>query len=342
MCSNAEYHRKLRMGVLGCSGHYSLRVAAPLASSLLVEPYCIASRSLEKAQGYAQKWGFQKAYGSYEELLADPNVDFVYCPLPNHLHLEYIKKAADAYKPILCEKPLGLNAKEAVEAAEYCKKKGVLVMEAFMYRFHPQWIRAAEIARSGELGTVMTTAGIFSYDDKNEKSICNMAETGGGGILDIGCYTVSTARLLMQAEPERVICTLKRDPVFKTDIFASALLDFGDGRVSTFTVSTQLFPWQRVRAIGTGGTLAVEVPFNMYGDVPGRIHVTTGVGERTVETEIADQYLLEFDAFAEAVAEKRTEAPTPITDAIANMAVLDALFASAESGAWEQVVQERM
>ncbi|MDR1306427.1 MAG: Gfo/Idh/MocA family oxidoreductase [Treponema sp.] len=330
---------KLRLGVLGTSGHYSLRVAAPLRESLLVEPYGIASRNREKAEKYAQKWGFQRAYGSYGELLEDPEIDFVYCPLPNHLHLEYIKKAADAGKPVLCEKPLGMNAKEAVEAAEYCAKKGILVMEAFMYRFHPQWIRAAEIAKTGELGEVMATAGIFSFDLKDGANIRNIAEAGGGGIYDIGCYTVSTARLLMRAEPSRVVCTLKRDSAFKTDILASAILDFGEGRHSTFTIGTQMYPWQRVRAMGTGGTLAVEVPFNMYGDVPGRIRITTGVGERIIETEIADQYLLEFDAFARAVADKRTEAPTPVSDAVANMAVLDALFASAASGGWENVVR---
>ena len=330
--------KKLRMGVLGASRHYSLRVAIPLISSLLIEPYGIASRNLEKAQDYAKQWGFLKAYGCYDDLIADPEIDFIFNSLPNHLHLEYIKKAADAGKPMLCEKPLTMNAKEAVEAADYCKKKNVLLMEAFMYRFHPQWIRAAEIAGSGELGTVMTTAGIFSYTNKDKDNIRNIMETGGGGILDIGCYTVSTARLLMQAEPQRVVAAVKRDPVFKTDIFSSAMLDFGDGRVSTFTVSTQMHSWQRVRAVGTAGTLAVETPFNMYGDVPGRIHVNTGVGSRTVETEAIDQYLLEFDAFAEAVAEKRDEAPLPITDAIANMAVLDALFASADSGKWEQVI----
>ena len=328
---------KLRMGVLGCSRHYSLRVATPLESSLLIEPYGIASRDLDKAKAYAKQCNFQKAYGSYEELLSDPDIDFVFNPLPNHLHLEYIKKSADAGKPMLCEKPLTLNAKEAAEAAEYCQKKGILLMEAFMYRFHPQWVRAAEIAKAGELGTVMTTAGLFSYDNKDGKNIRNIAEYGGGGILDIGCYCVSTARLLMQAEPQRVIATLKHDPVFKTDTFASALLDFGDGRVSTFTISTQMYPWQRVRAHGTAGSLAVEVPFNMYGDVPGRIHVNTGVGSRIIETEIADQYLLLFDAFAAAVAENRSEAPTPISDAVANMAVLDALFASAKSGSWEKV-----
>jgi predicted dehydrogenase len=327
---------KLRMGVLGCSGHYALRVGIPIGHSQLIVPYGIASRDAGKAKRFAETWGFAVSYDSYEALLADPKVDFVYCPLPNHLHLEYIKKAADAGKPMLCEKPLGLNAGEAAEAAEYCQKKGVPLMEAFMYRFHPQWKRAAEIVKCGEIGTVMGTGALFSYDNRDAQNIRNIAAYGGGGLLDIGCYTVSSARLLMGGEPERVVCALKRDPSFKTDILASALLDFGGGRVSTFTVSTQIFPYQRVTACGDGGILSVELPFNMYGDYPGRLRVNTGIGERLVETPAADQYLLEFDSFAEAVINK-TGAPTPISDAIANMAVLDALAASADSGSWEKV-----
>jgi predicted dehydrogenase len=327
---------KLRMGVLGCSAHYALRVGIPLQSSLLIEPYAVASRDPVKAGKYAEFWNFTAAYDSYEKLLADPQVDFVYCPLPNHLHGEYIKKAADAGKPILCEKPLGLNARDAAEAAEYCRKKGVLLMEAFMYRFHPQWIRAVEIIKSGELGKVMLTEGSFTYHNTDPANIRNISAYGGGGILDIGCYTVSTARLLQGAEPQGVICKVLRDPSSGVDILASALLDFGEGRISSFTVGTQIFPRQKVMALGTGGCLTVELPFNMYGDCPGQISVSTSVGDRRIETEIADQYLLEFDAFAEAVINK-TEAPVPISDAIANMAVLDALFASAESGKWEPV-----
>jgi predicted dehydrogenase len=326
------------MGVLGTSAHYELRVATPLKSSLLVEPYAIASRNREKAQAFADKWDFSTAYGSYEELLADPKVDFVYAPLPNHLHLPLIKKAADAGKPILCEKPLGLNAKEAVEAAAYCEKMGVPLMEGFMYRFHPQWRRAAELVKCGEIGPVMTTNGLFSYDLKDGGNIRNIAAAGGGAILDIGCYTVSSARLLMGAEPERVIGTFIWDPLFKTDILGSAILDFGGGRTSTFTIGTQLYPYQRVTAIGLGGSLAIKVPFNMFGDVPGEIRVINGVGERLIETEIVDQYLLEFDGFAESIINK-TGVPTPVCDAIANMAVLDALLASAKSGAWEPVTK---
>ena len=329
---------RLRLGVLGCSGHYALRVATPLKSSLLVEPYAVASRDAAKAKKFAKTWDFPVSYGSYEELLADPKVDFVYIPLPNHLHLKYIMKSADEGKPVLCEKPLCLNAKEAVKAAEYCKKKKIPLMEAFMYRFHPQWVRAAEIVKAGELGKVLATSAVFSYDNKDEANIRNATACGGGALLDIGCYTVSTSRLLMGGEPKKAAASLIRHPVFKTDILSSAILDYGEGRSSTFTVSTQMFPYQQVTAYGTDGYLSVEVPFNMFGDVPGKLTVRTGIAERVVETEIADQYLLQFDAFAQALIEN-AGVPTPISDALANMAVLDAVFAAAASGKWEPVLK---
>jgi predicted dehydrogenase len=180
---------------------------------------------------------------------------------------------------------------------------------------------------------------MLSNNTKDPGNIRNIPEAGGGSIYDVGCYTVSATRLLMGAEPKRVVCALKRDPVFKTDIYVSALLDFGDGRVSTFTIGTQLFPWQRVEVFGTGGTLSLERPFNVFGDTPEQICVANEIGRRVIETEPVNDYLLEYDAFARAVIEKRTVAPTPARDAVANMAVLDALFASAYSGKWESVAR---
>jgi predicted dehydrogenase len=327
---------KLRLGVLGTSHIYALRVAPPLKASLLVEPFAAASRDIEKAKKYGGSLGFSRFHGSYEALLSDPDVDFVYIPLPNHLHLEYIKKAADAGKPVICEKPLCLNAKEAAEAAAYCQKKQIPLMEAFMYRFHPQWLRAKELADCGELGEMRTVNILFAYSNKDSNNIRNIEAYGGGAIRDIGCYAVSGSRHLMGGEPIRVVCTLVRDPAFKTDVLVSAILDFGEGKTATFTISTQIFPYQRVTAIGTGGSLSIEVPFNMHADIPGRVTVSVGFGQRLIETEIADQYLLEFDAFAESLIQK-IEVPTPVSDAVANMAVLDALFASAESGTWEPV-----
>jgi predicted dehydrogenase len=215
------------------------------------------------------------------------------------------------------------------------------LMEAFMYRFHPQWVRAGELVKCGELGGLVAVHGFFSYMNKDSANIRNIEVFGGGAILDVGCYAVSSARYLMGGEPNRVICTLHRDSSFKTDVVVSAILDFGGGKTAVFTVGTQIFPYQRITAVGTSGSLSIEVPFNMYSDVPGHIMVNVGIGQRLIETEIADQYLLEFNAFAESLIHK-TEVPTPVSDAVANMAVLDALFASAEFGVWELVGENRV
>jgi predicted dehydrogenase len=329
--------KKLKMGVLGCSGHYALRIASPLKLSNLVEPYAIASRDRAKAETFVQKSFFPVIHNSYNDLLADPNVDFIYIPLPNNLHLEYIKKSADALKPVLCEKPLCLNAADAAQAAEYCRKRSVPLMEAFMYRFHPQWIKAKEIVSTGEIGDLLSVNTHFSFMNRESFNIRNMVETGGGAIYDIGCYAISVARFLFGAEPQRVICTLIRDIEFKTDILASGILDFGKGKTSTFTVGTQMDNHQSVTAIGTSGNFSIEMPFNMFNDIPGKITINTGEGQRLIESEIADQYLREFDAFALAVTGKN-EVPAPPPDAVANMAVIDALFMSAKTNNWEEVI----
>jgi len=309
--------------------------------SNLIQPYAVASRDKEKGGAYAAANGFAKVYDSYDALLKDPDVDFVYIPLPNHLHFEYIKKAADAGKPVICEKPICLNAEQAAQAASHCKQKNVPLMEAFMYRFHPQWTRAKELAALGEIGNLLTVHAHFSYMNKDAGNIRNMADLGGGALYDIGCYAISCARHLFGCEPVRAICNMVRDPAFKTDIFVSGILDFGGGRTSTFTVSTQMQPFQKVTAIGASGTLTVEIPFNMFADVPGKITVRTGVGERVIESKIADQYLLQFDAFAKAIIEK-TDTPFPVSDAVANMAAIDAVYRSGESGLWEAVINHSL
>jgi predicted dehydrogenase len=328
---------KLRLGVLGTAGIYEKRIAIPLRYSEFVEPYAVASRDEQKAKNYAEKWGFPVSYGSYEALLADKKIDFVYIPLPNHLHAEFVKKAADAGKPVICEKPIALTAADAASAAGYCQKKGVPMMEAFMYRFHPQWIRAHEIVRSGEIGDITSVSSFYAYTNLDGNNIRNRVDAGGGCIYDIGCYTVSSARFLFGMEPQRVCCTLMRDAVFKTDVLASAILDFGGGKTAVFTLGTQLSPCQSVTAVGTGGCLSIEVPFNMYEDCPGCITVKTGIGTRHIKTAAANQYLLEFDAFAKAIGNNLPAAAPAMSDSVANMAVLDALRVSAESGCWADV-----
>jgi predicted dehydrogenase len=322
-------------GVLSVSDHYSLRVHTYLARSPLVELRGIASRDRKRAERAARELGMPRAYGSYEELLADKEIEAVYIPLPNHLHAEWVKKAADAGKHVLCEKPFAMNAAEAEGAIRHAKSKGVLVMEAFMYRFHPQWKRAREIVASGEIGTPHVVSTLFSYMLTDPTNIRNILSAGGGGIPDIGCYAVSSARFLIGREPTRVISLVHRDAQLGTDILSSGILDFGVTR-SMFTVGTQTHSWQRVDVLGSDGELTVVLPFNTYPDTPMQVSVSTSVGSRQIYAPAADQYVEMFEAFSRVVREGGTE-PTPPEDAIANMKVLDALVRSEKSGGWEKV-----
>ena len=327
--------KEIKWGVLSVSGHYRLRVSDPIRHVPGMRVSAIASRDSARAGAAAAEFGIATAYGSYEDLLADKSLDAVYIPLPNHLHLEWIKKSADAGKHILCEKPLTLNADEAQEAVDYARKKGVLLMEAFMYPCHPQWIRARELIKIGEIGQVTAIQTHFCYKNTDPQNIRNRPDAGGGAILDIGCYAVSSARFLLQKEPRRVVSIVDRDPSFTTDRLTSAVVDFGDTQ-QTFFVGTQTFPQQTVTAFGTSGTLTVNLPFNAFPDVPLSVTVQTGIGTREIQTGPADQYGLMFQAFSDAV-RSGGESPTPPEDAIANMKVLDALFASESSGGWATV-----
>jgi predicted dehydrogenase len=321
-------------GVLSVSGHYILRVHNPIRKSGLLEMRAIASRSKQKAEETARKLDISKAYGSYEELLADREIEAVYIPLPNHLHTHWVKKAADAGKHILCEKPFAMNSREAEEAVSHVQRKGVMVMEACMYRFHPIWQRAREIVQTGELGEIHSIQTVFSFTLLDPKNIRNIPEAGGGGILDIGYYAVSSARFLLGREPERVVSLVHRDPVFKTDTLSSALLDFGTTQ-ALFTVATQTFPAQRVEVFGSGGTLSLPFCFNTFPDVQAHMTVVTGVGPRTIHLGPVDQYALLFEGFSKSI---RQEIPLPFPpqDAVKNMKVLDAIFRSEKSGSWEK------
>ncbi|MBN2202481.1 Gfo/Idh/MocA family oxidoreductase [bacterium] len=324
----------VRWGVLSVSGHYRLRLQKPLQESAISRMTAVASRDPERARNAAKEMGIPRSYGSYAELLKDPDIEAVYIPLPNHLHAEWTMKAADAGKHVLCEKPFGMNAAETEKAVDHVRSKGLLVMEAFMYKLHDQWRRAREIIRVGEIGRIRTVHTVFSYNNPDPHNIRNRPETGGGGIPDIGCYAVSAARFLTGEEPKRVVALIERDPAFRTDIISSVMLDFGGGMRSTFTVSTQSFPAQQVLVYGTGGTMTIHLPFNMYPDTPARVTVTTGNGSRTIEFPPQDQYRTLFDEFSAAVRGER-ELPVPPKDAVANMRVLDAIFASEKSGKWE-------
>lgn len=327
--------KALQLGILSVSGFFQKKIAIPVAKSPMIDIAAIASRSEEKAQAAAREYNIAKAYGSYEALLADASIEAVYIPLPNHLHAQFIKKAADAGKHIICEKPIALHAKEAEECIEYAHKKGVKVMEAFMYRFHPQWQHARELIRMKEIGKVQLVQCIFTYNNTDPSNIRNQAEAGGGAIMDIGCYAVSSSRFLLGAEPKKVVSLTQYDQQFGTDILSTGILDFGHSRAE-YTIGTQTFPYQKVNVYGSGGVISIEIPFNTPADVETRLTVTNSVGTREVLFAPEDQYILEFEAFARAIKED-TEVPTPASDAIANMKVLDALLKSAQQNAWVSI-----
>lgn len=325
-------------GVLGTAGHFVKKVFQPARDSSLVELRGIGSRSESAAQKVAGELGIPRHYGSYQAVLEDPEIEAVYIPLPNHLHLEWIKKAADAGKHILCEKPLGLDASQVGQAITYCESRGVLLMEAFMYRFHPQWQYIRDLVHTGNIGTIRAVQASFFYTNTDANNIRNIYDAGGGGLYDIGCYAVSAARYIMEREPRRVSALIERHEEWKIDKLSSGLLDFG-GAHATFSVGTQTFPYQNVTAFGSGGVVSVDIPFNTYPDVPVYVTVTDSIGSRRVPFGPFDHYGGELDAFSLAIREQAPSAPTPPSDALANQRVLDALFASEQSGGWEKVLE---
>lgn len=328
---------KVRWGVLSTAAIGVKKVLPAMKKSEWVELAAIGSRDLAKAEHTARALGIERAYGSYEELLADASIEVIYNPLPNQLHVPWSIKAAEAGKHVLCEKPLSMTVAEAKSLLAVQQRTGVIVGEAFMVRTHPQWLRTRELIASGRIGTLRSIQGFFSYFNTDPKNIRNIPECGGGALMDIGCYPINTSRFLFGEEPVRVASLLEKDPELKTDRLTSALLEFPSGHAS-FTCSTQLVPYQRMQIFGTKGRIEIEVPFNTPNDRPTRIFIDDGRdlfgGGITVETfPTCDQYTVQGDVFSRAIREG-TAVPVPLTDAIKNMAVIEAVFRSAESGGW--------
>jgi predicted dehydrogenase len=310
-----------------------------LQRSALCEVVAIASRSAEKGRQAAEPLGIPRVHASYEALLADPDVEVVYNPLPNHLHVPWSIRALEAGKHVLCEKPIALSAAEARTLLAARDRTGRLVQEAFMVRTHPQWLKVRELVRSGRIGAPRAIQGFFSYSNRDPANVRNNPDWGGGGLLDIGCYPVTLSRFLWDQEPTRVVALLEKDPDFRVDRLASALLDFPAGQ-SSFTCSTQLVAWQRMQVFGTTGRIDVEIPFNAPPDRPCRLFVDDGRdvfggGLETVTLEVCDQYRIQGDLFSRAV-RGEGELAVPLEDAVDNMRVIDAIFRSAASGRWEE------
>ena len=331
---------RTRWGVLGASKFAINKCVPGIQASALCDVSAIASRDLKKAKDAADKLDIASFYGSYEELLADPTVDVIYIPLPNHLHVPWAIAAAKAGKHVLCEKPLAMTVDEVQLLIAARDAAGVVVGEAFMVRTHPQWLRARDLAASGRIGELRAATGFFSYTNVDPLNIRNRADAGGGAIWDIGCYPVTTARLVFGTEPVRVAAAIVRDPEFGTDRLSSFILEFPAGH-AIFTCSTQLVPYQRMQFMGTKGRIEMEIPFNSPPDRPTRLLIDDGgelfgSGISTETFDIGDQYTWQADAFARAVLGEGP-VPVPLEDSLKQVAVLTAIFRAAESGRWESV-----
>lgn len=330
---------KVRWGILSTARIGLTKVIPGMQKGEWCEVTAVSSRDQRSAEAAARKLGIAKAYGSYEELLADPEIEAVYNPLPNQLHVEWSIKAAEAGKHVLCEKPLSLTAVEARRLLAVRERTRVKMGEAFMVRTHPQWLRAREVVKSGRIGALRAAVSLFSYFNTDPSNIRNIPECGGGAVMDIGCYPITTSRFIFGEEPSRVFGLVERDPQMKIDRFTSAILEFPSGQ-STFTCSTQLVPYQRSHFLGTKGRIEIEVPFNAPHDRPCRIFIDDGRdvfggGIATEEFPICDQYTIQGDVFSRAIREDG-EVPVSIEDAIKNMAVIEAIFRSGDSGKWEK------
>ena len=334
---------KIRWGVLGDAGIARNFVIPGMQAGKYSEITAIASRDIKKSQKTASDMGIKKAYGSYEELLADKSIDAVYIPLPNHIHVEWSIKAMEAGKHVLCEKPFALSVSDVKRAIEVRERTGVKIGEAFMVRTHPQWIKARELTADSDFGKLRAVQGFFSYYNFDPSNIRNSysSDMGGGGVWDIGCYPVNTSRFLFREEPIRVVAMMEYDQKFKTDRLSSAILEFPGGQ-ATFICSTQISPYQRMLAVGTKKHIEIKIPFNSPSTFPTEMfYDNSNIEEEERNKIIIDtchQYTLQGDAFSKAIIED-TDVPVPLEDTVNNTAVLTALYRSAQSGKWEKVTK---
>lgn len=326
----------IRWGILSTAKIGREKVIPAMQKSKLCEVVAIASRQKEAAEKAATELSIPKAYSSYEELLADAGIDAVYIPLPNHLHVAWAIKAMQAGKHVLCEKPIGLSSAEANQLLDAAKQYPQLkVMEAFMYRFHPQWIKARSLVAQGKIGELKTIHSFFSYFNVDPANIRNQRDKGGGGIMDIGCYNISLSRFIFDEEPTKVFGVATFDPLTGVDSLASGILQFSTGTAS-FTCSTQLVPYQRVHIFGTEACIEIEIPFNAPPDKPTKLCLHSKTGTEEIVFDVADQYTLQADAFAKAIIEN-TPVPAPLEDAVNNMKVIEEIFDSSKEGVWRSL-----
>ncbi len=329
---------RVRWGVLSTASIGRHKVIPAIQAEERSDVVAIASRNLENAEAVAAELDIERAYGSYGQLLSDPDVDAVYIPLPNHMHAEWTIAAARAGKHVLCEKPIALTSAEAEAMVAAADDAGVVLREAFMYRFHPTWSAARRLVDEGGIGDLVAIDSWFSYFNDDPENIRNILDYGGGALMDIGCYSIHLSRMLMGAEPTAIKASVRRDPATGVDIFTSGVLEFGE-RVATFSCSTRTEPDQRVDIYGSRGRVSIEIPFNIPPTAPTRIAVTIGgdppvaPATNTIEFEPANQYTLQAEAFVAAVVDGAA-LPDSGRDALGNLRTIERVFAAAGPSGW--------
>jgi predicted dehydrogenase len=338
--SRSERIAPVRWGILGTAKIAVEKVIPGMRASSLAQVVAIASRDIAKARAAAKDLGIPRAFGSYQELIDDPDIEAIYNPLPNHLHVPWSIRAAEQGKHVLCEKPIALTAREALQLLEVRDRTGVQIGEAFMVRTHPQWLKVKEIVASGRIGELRLIAGHFSYYRRDPSDIRSRVEWGGGALMDVGCYPITISRWLFGAEPTEVVGLIERDPDMHVDRLTSGLLRFESGQ-ATFSCSTQLVPHQAMQIFGTKGRISVAIPFNPPAADECRIIVDDGSdlaggGTQTITFPAVDQYAVQADRFSEAI-RGLGSVPVSLEDSVGNMRVIDALFRSAKSREWERV-----
>ncbi|HUP04892.1 MAG TPA: Gfo/Idh/MocA family oxidoreductase [Bryobacteraceae bacterium] len=320
---------RIRFGVLGVANIAVKKVIPAMQKCERAEITAIASRELGKAREAAQELGIPKAYGSYAELLADPEIDAIYNPLPNHLHVPWSIKAAEAGKHVLCEKPIALSAAECAKLIAVRDRTGVKMAEAFMVATQPRWLKLREMIRAGRLGKLRSMVAHYSYFNTDPANVRNVLEWGGGGVMDIGCYPIFFSRWIFGEEPVKVFSAVERDPAFKTDILTSAILEFSSGR-AIFTCGTQLVNHQIVQFLGTEGRVEMDWPMNTPPDKPSYLKIYDRAGMvETLEFPACDQYTTQGDAFAKAIQEN-AEVPVTLEGAYKNMQVIERVLAGGD------------
>ena len=327
----------MRWGVLGVANIATEKVIPAMQRGAWSDVVAIASRDGGRASDAARTLGLARAHGSYEALIDDPEIDAIYNPLPNHMHLPWTVRALEAGKHVLCEKPIGLTVAEAEQLIGARDRTGRKVQEAFMVRTHPQWLRAQQLVREGRIGELRSIAGYFSYFNRDAGNIRNVPAFGGGAMMDIGCYLIHTSRMIFGAEPRRVVPLIERDPDMQVDRLSSLMLDFERGQ-AIGTCSTQVAAYQRMQIVGSTGRIEIEIPFNAPPDRPCRIFVDDGRdlfggGIETIEIPTVDQYTVQGDLFSRAILDDGPVA-YPLEDTLANMRVIEAAFRSEQTGGW--------